>query len=132
MATEILLNDGGAPARILPFIAEAAITGGTVVEVSTTSGQVLQAQADSVISCGVALTDAAADGPANIITGHGVILNIYATGTAAIGDLGKVSAAGVIDFDVTAITEAAAGREVAIALEAHTGAASLIKCMWIR
>ena len=31
MATEILLNDGGAPARILPFIAEAAITGGTVV-----------------------------------------------------------------------------------------------------
>ena len=132
MATEILLNDGGAPARILPFVAQAAITGGTVVEVTTTSGEVLQAQANSVITCGVALTDAAADGPANIITGHGVILNIYATGTAVIGDLGVVDAAGVLDFDVTAATEAAAGRDVAIALEAHTGAASLIKCIWIR
>ena len=132
MATEILLNDGGAPARILPFVAEAAITGGTVVEASTTSGQVLQAQAASVITCGVALTDAAASGPANIITGHGVILNIYATGTAAIGDLGVVDAAGVLDFSGTAATYAAAGTDVAIALEAHTGAASLIKCMWIR
>ena len=28
MATEILVNDGGAPARILPFIAGAAIDAG--------------------------------------------------------------------------------------------------------
>ena len=132
MATEILLNDGGAPARILPFIAEAAITGGTVVEASTTSGQVLQAQADSVITCGVALTDAAADGPANIITGHGVILNIYATGAVAVGDLGIVDGAGVLDFTGTAATEAAAGTDVAIALETQASGLGLVKCMWLR
>ena len=48
MATEILLNDGGAPARILPFLANGAISGGEVVEIelSGTAGDVRQAAAD--------------------------------------------------------------------------------------
>ena len=33
MATEILVNDGGAPSRILPFTANGAISGGEVVEI---------------------------------------------------------------------------------------------------
>ena len=32
MATEILVNDGGAPARILPFLANGAMSGGEVAE----------------------------------------------------------------------------------------------------
>ena len=134
MATEILLNDGGAPARILPFKANGAISGGEVVEIelSGTAGDVRQAAADSVVTCGVSLTDASDNGPANIITGHGVILNIYATGAVAVGDLGIVDGAGVLDFTGAAATVASAGTDVAIALETQASGLGLVKCMWLR
>jgi len=134
MATEILLNDGGAPARILPFTANGAISGGEVVEIelSGTAGDVQQAAAASVVTCGVALTDAADNGPANIISGHGVILNIYCTGAVAVGDLGVVDAAGVLTCTGTAATVAAAGTDVAIALETQASGLGLVKCMWLR
>jgi len=134
MATEILLNDGGAPARILPFKANGAISGGEVVEIqlSGTAGDVRQAAAASVVTCGVSLTDAADNGPANIISGHGVLLNIYATGAVAIGDLGVVDAAGVLDFTGTAATVAAAGTDVAIALATQASGLGLVECMWLR
>ena len=32
MATEILVNDGGAPARIMPFVTDEAITAGDAVQ----------------------------------------------------------------------------------------------------
>ena len=35
MATEILVNDGGAPARILPFNAGEAITAGDALSIDT-------------------------------------------------------------------------------------------------
>ena len=35
MATEVLVNDGGAPARILPFTAGTAVIGGRVVTLAT-------------------------------------------------------------------------------------------------
>ena len=35
MATEILVNDGGAPARILPFTTSEAVTAGDVLELHT-------------------------------------------------------------------------------------------------
>ena len=134
MATEILVNDGGAPARILPFLANGAISGGEVVEIelSGTANDVQQTQAASVVACGVALTDAADNGPANIITGHGVILNIYATGAVAVGDLGICAAAGVLDFTGTDTVVAAAGTDVAIALETQASGLGLVKCMWLR
>ena len=133
MATEILLNDGGAPARILPFTANGAISGGEVVEIQLggTAGDVRQAAVNSVVTCGVSLTDAADNGPANIITGHGVILNISATGAVDVGDLGAVNAAGVLIFTATAATIAAAGTAVAIALETQASGAGLVKCMWV-
>ena len=134
MATEILVNDGGAPARILPFLANGAISGGEVVEIqlSGTAGDVRPAAVNSVVTCGVALTDAADNGPANIITGHGVILNISATGAVAVGDLGTVNAAGVLIFTGTDTVVAAAGTDVAIALETQASGAGLVKCMWLR
>ena len=42
MATEILINDGGAPARILPFVAAEDITAGNALTVDT-SGEVVNA-----------------------------------------------------------------------------------------
>jgi len=134
MATEILVNDGGAPARILPFLANGAMSGGEVAEfeLSGTAGDVRQAIADSVTTCGVLLTDAADNTIASVITGHGVLLNIYATGAVAVGDLGIVDAAGVLDFTGTAATVAAAGTDVAIALETQASGLGLVKCMWLR
>ena len=134
MATEILVNDGGAPARILPFLANGAMSGGEVAEfeLSGTANDVRQATADSVTTCGVLLTDAADNTIASVITGHGVLLNIYATGAVAVGDLGIVDAAGVLDFTGTAATVAAAGTDVAIALEVQASGLGLVKCMWLR
>ena len=39
MATEILINDGGAPSRILPFIASEDISAGEVLKAGTTGGE---------------------------------------------------------------------------------------------
>ena len=40
MATEILVNDGGAPARILPFTAGSTVTAGYAVYNGDTDGEV--------------------------------------------------------------------------------------------
>ena len=86
MATEVLVNDGGAPARILPFTAGAAITGGRLVEIQS-DGKCNPATSGSTGVLGVAFTDAgSADGePMSIITGKGVILNVAVSGTFNVG-----------------------------------------------
>ena len=86
MATEILVNDGGAPCRILPFIASAAIDAGECVKLAASGKVALTTDADMPIA-GVALTDAAADGSmCNVITGSGVILRIQCDATVNRGD----------------------------------------------
>ena len=73
MATEILVNDGGAPARILPYIAGVALTGGQLVTASTTSGEVVLADSDlsnqqKHAALGYCLVDAASGSVASVIT----------------------------------------------------------------
>ena len=115
MATEILVNDGGAPARILPFIASHAITGGELC-ISHTDGKLQKATSAASNWLGVALTDAAADGPVNLITGRGVILNVFVSGAANIGaQLETGAGSGVL------VAGATAGKKVAIALAAGPG-----------
>tara|TARA_R110000765_G_scaffold236134_1_gene338981 strand:- start:1480 stop:1911 length:432 start_codon:yes stop_codon:yes gene_type:complete len=85
MATEILVNDGGAPARILPYTAGVALTAGQAVMASTTVAyEVVLADTGVGLSVlGYALTNTAAGDNASIITGKGVILNVQALpGTA--------------------------------------------------
>ena len=105
MATEILVNDGGAPARIIPLTAGAALSGSTK-------------------TIGYALVDAASGTTASVITGRGVVLNAYGTGTIASGASCEVDAA-----DGILVAGTTAGKIVAIALEAHSGAASLFKVL---
>ena len=38
MATEVLINDGGAPARIIPYIAGSTISAGDPLQVGTDGG----------------------------------------------------------------------------------------------
>ena len=64
-----------APARILPFTAKAALSGGHACEMHT-DGKVRHDEgAASKKVIGFALTDAVADGPCSIVTGKGVVLN---------------------------------------------------------
>tara|TARA_R110000824_G_scaffold100285_1_gene238499 strand:- start:7109 stop:7510 length:402 start_codon:yes stop_codon:yes gene_type:complete len=81
MATEILINDGGAPARILPFIAGEAIAAGDALAVGN-DGEIIQAQTTHAHGAGhieymigVALTSAASGEPCNVVSGKGIIVN---------------------------------------------------------
>ena len=85
MATEILLNDGGAPARIMNLgNANAAIEAGMFVEINS-SGLILADTDDQEASTsgqktslGVLLVDAASGGPTSVVTGKGVVCNVQA------------------------------------------------------
>ena len=130
MATEILVNDGGAPARILPFTAGSAITGGRFVSMGT-DGEVDHAGADAHNTLGVALVDAAAGDVVSVVTGRGVICNVWLSGTVDEGLLVDITADGVAHSGGTDTAIAASGTAVGITL---TGAAfgstiTLGKCL---
>ena len=120
MATEILVNDGGAPARILPFTAGAALSGGEAVIMSA-DGEVDPAGAAATNVLGFMFVDASSGSNCSVITGKGVIVNAYVSGTAASGALLEVEASG----DLKAGTTADAG--VAIMIDNDTGAAAALR-----
>tara|TARA_Y100000310_G_scaffold87803_1_gene84677 strand:+ start:142 stop:561 length:420 start_codon:yes stop_codon:yes gene_type:complete len=91
MATEILVNDGGAPARILPYIALEAISAGEFLTADGTATAKVQL-ADSgdsagqqFVGLGWALTDAASGSICNVITGRGVVLNVQTDASMVAG-----------------------------------------------
>ena len=128
MATEILINDGGAPARILPYTAGSTIVAGKAVTIGT-DGKVDHTAVSGSKMLGVALTAATENGVCNVISGHGVQLNVYTSGSnIAIGDelvaaLGG-SLAGVL---VEKTSGAHRGEVLAIALEAGSATTGLTK-----
>jgi len=85
MATEILVNDGGAPARIMNLgNANAAIEAGMFVDINS-SGKIIAATDDQEasssggkVALGVLLVDAVAGAPTSIITGKGIVCNVQA------------------------------------------------------
>ena len=119
MATEILVNDGGAPARILPFTAGSAVTGGRLVAIAS-DGKVDHAASGATNALGVAFTDAgSADGEAmSVITGKGVILNVSCSGTFDIGQALTVENAG------TGLLTSGTSNLYAVALHAGSSTAS--------
>jgi len=84
MATEIIVNDGGAPARIIPFIADETIAAGDYCNMIS-SGEVQPCQASGNVGLGVALTAATSGNIVNMVTGKGVVLKTYVSGTIAAG-----------------------------------------------
>ena len=85
MATEILVNDGGAPARILNFTAAAAISAGEGLKMDT-NGEVALTTDNNLPLAGVALLDAAVDEQCSMITGSGVILYMICAAAVNRGD----------------------------------------------
>ena len=82
MATEVLINDGGAPARIIPYTAGSTISAGDPLQIGT-DGEVDATFTTSGSLLGVALTAATSGSIANVITGRGVVLNVLTSGGAA-------------------------------------------------
>ena len=128
MATEILLNDGGAPARILPFEAAEAISAGDVLSINT-SGKVVKA--DTSLSAGhieymigISLTDTASGEVCNVVSGKGIICNVNCADVTA----GKALKVGSTAGQLAANT--LLGDTCAVSLE-DTGAAGLHRCIVI-
>lgn len=114
MATEILVNDGGAPARILPFEAGAAISAGDVLSI-TTAGTVVKADTDLVAGhreymVGVSLTDTASGEICNVVSGKGIICKVNVVGSLTAGKglkvgsvAGQLAAAALFTENVCAV-----------------------------
>ena len=130
MATEILINDGGAPARILPFTAGQAISAGDVLSVNT-SGAVVKADTDLGAGhieymCGVAFTDAADGAECSVISGKGIIVNCNVAGSLTAGKALKVgNTAGQLKANVLL------GDTCAVLLESSAAGAGLYKTLII-
>jgi hypothetical protein len=126
MSNEILINDGGAPCRILPFVSGQVITAGQVVKIAT-DGEVEMATDEDFPIAGVLLTDAAVGDTANVVSGSGVILNMKCAAAVVMGNVLKVNegAAGELIVRATGDTDS---KNVAYALET-TGVRGLVKCL---
>ena len=77
----ILVNDGGAPARIMNYMANTAISAGDavgLVHVASGAAKAVPLDSDdaSGVFIGAALTDASADGECSVISGRGVQVNM--------------------------------------------------------
>ena len=126
MATEILLNDGGAPARILPFTAGETLPAGYVCTMNS-SGEIDLADADhgdgyKHYAMGIAMDPATSGTIVNLITGRGVICKIQTAAGAAGRSLKLSSTDGQLEDND------AFGKVVAIRLETTTGS-GLATCM---
>jgi len=90
MATEILVNDGGAPARILPYVADEAISAGEFLSIDGDGEAQLALSSHSAgqnfVGIGWALTDAAIGTIVNVITGRGVVLNVQVDASLTAGN----------------------------------------------
>jgi hypothetical protein len=121
VTNSVLVNDGGAPARILNFEAAEAITAGTALEINA-SGQVKMADTVDELVAGFALVDAASGALCSVVTGSGIILNVHLDGTTdiVVGDMLEVGADGAL---LASAAESDAS-SIAIALEAAADTAA--------
>ena len=129
MAKEVLVNDGGAPARILPFEAGEAISAGEPVQVHT-DGTVIDTTANFMMT-GIALTDAASGAVCNVVTGSGVIVRAFCDQDASPGDYLNVAAGSLLGTANANTHDDAGSHPVGVCLEQGDGAsgAQLLKVL---
>ena len=122
----ILVNDGGAPARIINFEAGEAISAGEVLKSSTAANMTaLLATDDEHPVIGVALADAASGDLVSVISGRGVICYVQCTDETAGINLMVDGTAGQLD---EWSNSTASNKVVAVTVE-NNSAAGLTKCM---
>ena len=110
VTNSVLVNDGGAPARIINLEAASDITAGMCLEVNS-SGKLLGADTDNQLVAGFALVDADAGALCSMITGSGVVLYAHVDGTTDVdagvglkaGDDGALMKRATVDDTAVAI-----------------------------
>jgi len=136
MATEILINDGGAPARILPYTAGVALSAGDAVCLDA-AGKLQLADTGVALRkfayLGICLVDVTAAGDiASVITGVGVVLNINTDPVATVlRGSALMMGATTAGYLALATNAAGAAKAQAYALEAAPAAAGLTLCQTI-
>ena len=121
----IIVNDGGAPGRIINFTAAAAISAGEALKIDS-AGEVALASASDLPIAGIALTDAAIGDMCSVVTGKGIVLYAMTTVVAQGNILSVGSTAGALD----AATDVGADHQVvALALEANSVSSTLTKVL---
>tara|TARA_R110002167_G_scaffold57767_1_gene163398 strand:- start:1890 stop:2300 length:411 start_codon:yes stop_codon:yes gene_type:complete len=136
MATEILVNDGGAPSRIIPMVCTAAVTAGDALGAdhggtdAAAKCQKLDSGATERHFIGVALTDAATGALVNVVTGKGIVVRINCADLDGGVPLMASSTAGqlAVFTDGTALQQSG---PCAITMEDGGGTAGLKKCLTI-
>ena len=130
MATEILLNDGGAPARILPFVCAEDVTAGNLLTLNA-DGKFQNANSGDTgydfAGIGCALTTITSGNVASVITGKGVILNI----NAADVEEGVALMMGTTDGRMLTATNAAGAPLCQAVTIEDAGAAGLRRCITV-
>ena len=118
MATEIIVNDGGAPSRILPFTANETIAAGDYV-VQHTNGQIQPVKVSGAKGIGVSLTAATSGNIVNVVTGKGVLLRTFCSG--AINPGAEVAVQGTAMY-LQAATTVVKQKAEAVGIYAETSA----------
>ena len=130
----IIVNDGGAPARIMNFIANEAISAGEAL-VFHTNGKAKLATDNNAGVCGFALTDAAAAAQVSMVTGRGVMLYVICHADVDAGDMLMVDETTPVAGSLIQTLEDGSGNltniTVAIAQEDAPAAGGLTKVMVI-
>ena len=132
VTTSVLANDGGAPARILNFLADEAITAGAALEFTSAGKLQLADMAANQLSGGVAgfaLTDAADGDMCSMVTGSGIVLNAHVDGgtvDVAVGDnlVIALNGAGALSKKANYADGTDSPPSIAVALEATADTAA--------
>jgi hypothetical protein len=122
----ILVNDGGAPARIINFVAAAAISAGEACTING-SGKASLTANNNLPLAGVALTDAASGGQCSLVTGSGVVLYVMCKANVVAGD--NLMTDEAVPGSLLAWSVANDDTAVAIALEASPATIGLTKVL---
>jgi len=120
-----LVNDGGAPARIINLEAGAAILAGQALMIHT-DGTAIKATAavEYFPMAGVALVDAASGDQVSMITGSGIVCYILTAAVTA-GDNLKCVADGELDTQTSNTNRVTQ----AVALETNAVDSTVTKCL---
>jgi hypothetical protein len=125
----VLVNDGGAPSRIINLAAGEALEAGEALKVHT-DGTAKLATSNLSPVIGFALTDTASGDTASIVTGSGIIINAITDAVTAGDELSVDSAKpGFLETKTAYSDGTAEDKIIAVALETNATTDTMTKVM---
>ena len=123
----VLVNDGGAPSRIVNFTAGEALEAGEALKIHT-DGTAKLATSNLAHVIGFALTDTASGDVASVVTGSGIVINAITDAVTAGDELSVDSAKpGFLETKTAYSDGTAEDKIIAVALETNATTDSMTK-----